>query len=212
MPSLGLHTVNDRIDPCPWSRHHRLRRLSSPAFVPTTARVLSSSNGPPNLLARLGLYLARAARARLGDRGRSKVLQGLSFEDWNRAFKPNRTGYDWLSRDEAEVDKYIADDRCGFPVTTSLWVQLLEALPALTRGENLAKIPKRLPIYVVAGSEDPLHEKTKNLRLLLKAYEKAGISDVTYRAYPGARHEVFNETNRAEVIREMTEWLTRKVG
>lgn len=176
------------------------------------AVVLSGTNGPPSLLARAGLYVAKAERARLGEKGRSKVLQGLSFDDFNRKFAPTRTAYDWLSRDEAEVDKYVNDDRCGFPATTSLWVQLLEAMPVPTRPENLGKLPKSLPIYVVAGAEDPVHEKTKNLRGLLAAYERAGISDVTYRAYPGARHEVFNETNRDEVIREMSDWLARKLG
>ena len=99
-----------------------------------------------------------------------------------------------------------------FPRSTSLWVQLLEALPKLTLPANIARIPKKLPIYVLAGGEDPVHEKTKNLRGLLAIYSKAGLSEVTYKAYPGARHEVFNETNRAEVIGEMTDWLSRKLG
>lgn len=176
-----------------------------------SAVVLSATNGPPNALARAGIFVARAERARLGDRGKSRLLQGLSFDGFNRAFRPNRTAFDWLSRDEAEVDKYVKDDRCGFAATASLWVQLLEALPGLLQPDVVAQIPKTLPLYVLAGAEDPVHDKTRNLKGLLDAYAKGGMTDVTYRVWPGARHEVFNETNRAQVIAEMTEWLSQKI-
>lgn len=176
-----------------------------------SAVVLSATNGPPNALARAGIFVARAERARLGERGKSRLLQGLSFDGFNRAFRPNRTAFDWLSRDEAEVDKYVHDNRCGFAATTSLWVQLLEALPGLLEPDVVAQIPKKLPVYVLAGAEDPVHDKTKNLKGLLDAYAKAGLQDVTYRVWPGARHEVFNETNRAQVIGEMKDWLEQKL-
>ncbi|HRI67718.1 MAG TPA: alpha/beta hydrolase, partial [Polyangium sp.] len=140
-----------------------------------SAVVLSATDGPPNALARAGVYVARAERARLGERGKSSLLQGLSFDGFNRAFRPNRTSFDWLSRDEAEVDKYVADPRCGFAVTTSLWVQLLEALPTLLQPDVVGRIPKKLPIYVLAGAEDPVHGKTKNLKGLLDAYAKTGL-------------------------------------
>lgn len=176
-----------------------------------SAVVLSATNGPPNALARAGVFVARAERMRLGDQGKSRLLQSLSFDGFNRAFRPNRTSFDWLSRDEAEVDKYVADDRCGFAASASLWVQLLEALPGLLSPEVVAKIPTNLPVYVLAGAEDPVHEKTKNLKGLLDIYAKSGMNDVTYRAWPGARHEVFNETNRTQVIAEMNDWLLQKL-
>ncbi|MDI1481369.1 alpha/beta hydrolase [Polyangium sp. y55x31] len=176
------------------------------------AVILSGTNGPPSMMARAGVLVAKAERARLGERGKSAVIQGMSFDAWNRTFSPNRTPYDWLSRDAAEVDKYVADALCGFSATTTLWVQLLGAMPSLAHPGALARIRKDLPVYVVAGSEDPVHERTKNLRGLLDAYAKAGLSDVTYRVYPGARHELFNETNRDEVIREAAEWLARKLA
>jgi alpha-beta hydrolase superfamily lysophospholipase len=187
------------------------QRIVSDEGSNLSAAVLSATNGPPNALARAGVFIARAERARVGERGKSRVLQGLSFDGFNRAFRPNRTAFDWLSRDEAEVDKYVADDRCGFPASASLWVQLLEALPGLLAPDVVARIPKTLPVYVLAGAEDPVHEKTRGLKGLLSAYAKAGLSDVTYRAWPGARHEVFNETNRAQVIAEMRDWLVQKI-
>lgn len=175
------------------------------------AAVLSASNGKPTALASAGRLVARAERKRLGARGKSPVLNGLSFDAFNKAFKPNRTGHDWLSRDEAEVDKYEADPLCGFACTTTTWIELLDGLAEIARPTNQAKIRKDLPVYILAGSEDPVSEKTKGLLQLLRAYGTAGLEDVTHHFYPGARHEVFNETNRGEVVHELLVWLRAKV-
>lgn len=169
--------------------------------------VLSGSAGKPNALASAGRLVARAERLRLGERGKSKLLQSLSFEAFNKQFAPTRTAFDWLSRDAAEVDKYVADPLCGFAVTTSLWVDVLDALGVIAAPERQARIPKELPIYVFSGSEDPVSEKTKSLEQLLAAYRLAGIRDVSHRFYPGARHEVLNETHRDEVTRDLVVWL-----
>lgn len=169
--------------------------------------VLSGSAGKPNLLASAGRLVARAERLRAGPRGTSKLLGDLSFGAFNKQFAPTRTAFDWLSRDAAEVDKYVADPLCGFDVTTTLWVDVLDALGAIAQPERQARIPKALPIYVFAGSEDPVSEKTKSLEQLLGAYRLAGIRDVSHRFYPGARHETLNETNRDEVTRDLVTWL-----
>ena len=132
------------------------------------------------------------------------------LEAFNAGFE-HRTGYEWLSRDEAEVDKYVADPLCGFECSTSTWVELLDALAEINRPANQAKIRKDLPVYILAGSEDPVSEKTKGLYQLLRAYGKAGLTDVTHHFYPGARHEIFNETNRGEVTHELLVWLRSKV-
>jgi alpha-beta hydrolase superfamily lysophospholipase len=175
------------------------------------AVVLSASNGKPSPLASAGRLVARAERKRLGPRGKSPLLDGLSFDAWNKAFKPNRTACDWLSRDEAEVDKYAADPRCGFPCTTTTWVELLDALAEIARPSNQAKVRKDLPVYIIAGADDPVSERTKGLYQLLRAYAQAGLTDVTHHFYQGARHEIFNETNRDEVTRELLFWLREKV-
>src|SRR5262249_55554460 len=135
----------------------------------------------------------------------------LSFDAFNKAFAPNRTAFDWLSRDEAEVDKYIADPLCGFPVTTQLWVDVLDALSDIARPERQAKIPSDLPVYIFAGSEDPVGEKTRSLEQLLGAYGRAGVRDVKHKFYPGARHETLNETNRDEVTRDLVAWFDAHV-
>jgi alpha-beta hydrolase superfamily lysophospholipase len=169
--------------------------------------ILSASDGPPNLLARAGRWVARLERARLGPRGRSALLQAFAFGKYNRAFRPNRTAYDWLSRDEREVDGYLADPACGFNPTTQLWIDLLDALNQLHRPPHLARIPKDLPVIVLAGELDPVSAKTRGLQKLLRLYQKAGLQKVTHRFYAGARHELFHETNRDEVTTDLISWL-----
>ncbi len=171
------------------------------------AAILSGTSGKPNALATAGRAIARAERRRLGDRGKSRLLTELSFGGFNKAFKPNRTEFDWLSRDEAEVDRYIADPHCGFMVTTSFWVEVLDALVELSRPELQARIPRDLPIYILAGARDPVGDNGKGVKQLVGAYHAAGLRRVTHRLYEGGRHEMVNETNRDEVIRDLMGWL-----
>jgi alpha-beta hydrolase superfamily lysophospholipase len=173
--------------------------------------VLSGSSGKPKLLAQAGRLVARIERARLGRRGRSDLLTNLSFGAFNKAFAPNRTAFDWLSRDEREVDAYVADPLCGFTVTTQLWVDVLDGVATYSSPERQKKIPRDLPVYVFAGGDDPVGEKTRSLDQLLGAYAQAGLVDVTHRFYPGARHETLNETNRDEVTRDLVAWLDAHV-
>jgi alpha-beta hydrolase superfamily lysophospholipase len=169
--------------------------------------VLSGTGGKPSALAAAGRLIARLERLRLGPRGRSTLLQAFSFGAFNKQFAPARTPFDWLSRDAAEVDKYIADPLCGFAASVQLWIDLLDALGDVTSAARQARIPKGLPIYVIAGSNDPVGGNSKSVRELLDAYRAAGLERMTYRFYEGARHELFNETNRDEVTRDLIQWL-----
>lgn len=171
------------------------------------AAVLSSTNGKPPAIATAGRYVARFERWRLGKRGRSSVIDAMSFQDFNRKFKPNRTGFDWLSRDEAEVDAYIADPLCGFLCSVQLWIDLLDAAPVFTATANQQKIRSDLPIYLFAGDQDPVGEMGRSVRALAQDYAAAGIQDVTCRLYEGARHETLNETCRDEVTADLLAWL-----
>jgi alpha-beta hydrolase superfamily lysophospholipase len=171
--------------------------------------VLSGSSGKPDALASAGKVVAKLERLRLGERGKSKLLTNLSFGGWNRQFSPTRTEYDWLSSDPAEVDRYIDDPRCGFPVSTELWVELLRELEEIARPENQARVPKDLPVYIFSGSRDPVGGNRKSVEQLVSAYRAAGIKDITLRFYPDGRHESLNEVNRDEVTRDLIAWLDR---
>ena len=169
--------------------------------------VLSGTSGKPSALAMAGRLIARLERLRRGPRGRSALLQSLAFDGFNKQFAPARTAFDWLSRDTAEVDKYIADPLCGFAVAIQLWIDVLDGLSAATSAQHQARIPKRLPIYVISGSCDPVGGNTRSVAQLLAAYRQAGLDRIAHHFYADARHELFNETNRDEVTRDLITWL-----
>jgi alpha-beta hydrolase superfamily lysophospholipase len=171
--------------------------------------VLSGSSGKAPAIAAAGRFVARGERLRLGVRGTSPLLVQMMFGAFNKPFEPARTPFDWLSRDPAEVDKYVADPACGFPFSTQLAIDLLDALPGLSAPASLAPIRKDLPIYIFSGEKDPVGA---NIQSLIDAYKAAGFSRVTSRIYPGARHETLNETNRDEVTRDLVAWLNGVVG
>lgn len=174
--------------------------------------VLSGTSGKPNALAAAGRTLARVERRRLGPRGRSALLMKLSFGAFNDAFKPTRTPFDWLSRDAAEVDRYAADRRCGFPVTASLWVDVLDGIAEVAKPEMQARIAKDLPVYIFAGGDDPVGERSKSVLQLIGALKAAGLRRVEHCIYAGGRHEMLNETNREEVTRDLLAWLASAVA
>ena len=173
------------------------------------AAIMSGTSGKPPAIAKVGIYVAKLERARLGKRGQSALLNTLGFGAFNKAFKPTRTAFDWLSRDPAEVDKYIADKRCGFVATSQLWVDLLGGLDTIASANNQARVNKDLPLYIFAGARDSVGEHTASVQQLIGAYQKAGLKNVEHRFYPGARHETLNETNRSEVTADLLAWLHR---
>jgi alpha-beta hydrolase superfamily lysophospholipase len=165
---------------------------------------LSGSNGKPPAIATLGRLIAREERLRLGKRGKSNLIFQMWFGEFNKPFKPARTDFDWLSRDERQVDAFVADPLCGFPFTTQLAIDVLDALPYVTSRKSLAAIRKDMAVYVFSGERDPVGANIKGLIQDLKA---AGFTELTTRIYPGARHETLNETNRDEVTRDLIAWL-----
>ncbi|MBV4452280.1 MULTISPECIES: alpha/beta hydrolase [Pseudomonas] len=168
--------------------------------------ILSGSNFQPVALYRAARLIARAERLRQGLRGRSALIELLSFGSFNKAFKPNRTAFDWLSRDPVEVDRYIDDPLCGFRCTNQLWVDLLGGLQQISKASNLAQIDPGLPILVMGGECDPVSEG-KRLTSLAHALREAGCQHLQLNIYPQARHEVFNETNRDQVTADVLMWL-----
>jgi alpha-beta hydrolase superfamily lysophospholipase len=170
-----------------------------------SAVVLSGASGQPNALAQSGRLTARLERMRLGPRGHSKLIQSLTFDAFNKRFQPARTRFDWLSRDPAEVDKYVVDPLCGFSASTQLWIDMLDAWADIAR--SCEAVPTSLPIYVISGTNDPVSAGTKALLPMLDQFRAAGLN-VESKFYPEARHELLNETNREEVTRDLVQWIS----
>lgn len=134
----------------------------------------------------------------------------VGLEAFNEGFE-QRTGYEWLSRDEAEVDKYVADPWCGFETPPETIPMLFAGAARLADPQALAGIRKDLPLLIASGSDDPLAGGGQLVELLAQRYRDAGLTDVTLKVYGGARHEIFNETNRDEVTADVVGWLQTRV-
>ena len=173
--------------------------------------ILSASNFQPVALYRSASLIARFERWRQGPKGRSALIEWLSFGSFNKAFKPNRTAYDWLSRDPAQVDAYAHDPLCGFRCTNQLWIDLLGGLQQISKASNLAQIDPALPLLVMGGACDPVSEG-KRLEVLANALRNAGNRNVQLTIYPQARHELFNEIHRDEVTADVIAWLNQALG
>jgi alpha-beta hydrolase superfamily lysophospholipase len=131
---------------------------------------------------------------------------------FNAAFEPARTAFDWLSRDEDQVDSYIADPGCGFGLDITGGKDMFGAARQLADPSRVASMRSDLPVFVTVGDMDPVNGQLALVHVLVGRYEAAGLTDVTLKVYDGARHEVFNETNRSEVFGDLGEWLEKKLS
>lgn len=129
----------------------------------------------------------------------------------NSVYANPRTAYDWLSRDPKEVDRYIADPFCGIRFSDASAASFAVLREQELSPAALARVRPGLPVYVFVGDEDPINEKLTRVTPLIDAYKAAGL-DVVLKVYPGGRHEMLNETNRAEVVEDLLVWLTEAVG
>ncbi len=160
-----------------------------------------------DLIAGASLSGSRAAVGIAVDTSRRGDLTSL-----NADFEPARTPFDWLSRDSVEVDKYIADPACGFGLNAEGMRAMAESMLRTAVPSELVRIRKDLPIYIFAGDQDPVNQHLEALRPLAARYRAAGLTDVVEKYYPGGRHEMLNEINRAEVFNDLLAWLTRRFG
>lgn len=138
--------------------------------------------------------------------------QPIDLSVFNAPFQPARTDYDWLSRDEATVDAYVADPRCGFGIDTGSARAMFAGARRGADPAQVAAIRPDLPLYIAVGEADPVNGGLALLTPLAERYRAAGLTDVTVRTYPDARHEILNETNRDQVIAELIRWIDRVVA
>lgn len=174
--------------------------------------ILSGSNGEPTKLTPFGILISRLEIKLFGRKHTSKVMDKLSFGNFNKKFKPNRTSYDWLCSVDSEVDKYIANEHCGFVCSSSFYYDLLRGLKEIHNEKNFISIPNELPIYILAGDMDPVGFFGKGIMNLYEKLKNNGIKDVKYKLYKDKRHEILNEDNKEEVMNDISIWLLDKVN
>ncbi len=141
----------------------------------------------------------------------SSLLNAMAFGTYNNKIEHKRTEYDWLTRDSKVVDAYIADPLCGFIPTAGLLKDMMSGLRYIQEPAHLQRMKKNLPVLFVSGSDDPVGGYGKGVKQVVRAFQEAGMEDVTVRLYPLCRHELLNELNREEVMEFLLQWLRKQV-
>jgi alpha-beta hydrolase superfamily lysophospholipase len=171
--------------------------------------ILSGSTGISSVDAAVLPLAAQAAQGEAADEP-SELFVGL-FSSMNEPFEPAETPFDWLSRDKAEVQKYVDDPWCGFPFTNGMAYEFIRGMANLFDPAREARIPKTLPVYCISGELDPVGAKDGVMALVNRYRDELGLRDTRCRIYPGARHEILNETNRDQVHADILAWLGERV-
>jgi alpha-beta hydrolase superfamily lysophospholipase len=171
--------------------------------------ILSATNGKNDPLLGTGISVAWLQMKLFGSTYRSKLIDSLSFGKFNAAFKPNRTVNDWLSRDNDEVDKYVADPLCGFVCSALFFYYFFSGIKDALQTNNIKTIPANVPVYAFAGDKDPVGLQGKGFLELIKKWKAAGSTDISYHLYKDGRHEMLNEINRHEVVNDLVNWLRK---
>jgi len=172
--------------------------------------ILSGTRGPGDFKVKAGIPFLTILALLRGQRKGSSMAKSLADGQYDKPFKPNRTPFDWLSRDENEVDKYADDPFCGKLCSTGFYRDLAKGLYSIHRAKAMAKIKRDLPVYVFSGSADPVGDMGASPTALVNEYRHLGIGDLEFVLYPGARHETFNETNREEVMDNLLSWINKR--
>lgn len=154
----------------------------------------------------VGIQLANTLIKQNGPYYRSELLDTIAFGAYNRKTE-KRTDCDWVSRDTNEVDKFIADDLCGYKYTVSGMKALFLTLKAVSTRRWYNSVPLSMPILLLSGSMDPIGDYSKGVNEVYKTLKKTGHKYVTMKLYDGARHEILNEINRKEVYEDIIRWL-----
>ncbi len=161
------------------------------------------------------LPAAAAVKKLAGGRGGKKpckALDRLAFGSYNNAIRKPKTPFDWLSRDAASVAAYITDPYCGFVFSASAFGDLFTGLYRANKREWFSSVPKDLPLLLVSGDQDPVGDYGRGVRRVRDGLQTAGVKDVQLKLYPGGRHEMLNELNRAQVYQDILGFLQKESG
>ena len=169
--------------------------------------ILSGTGQQPKALVLGGKLLSSIEIRKNGGKYKSEMLNNIAFGKYNDGFETPRTISDWISRDEAEVDKYIEDPLCGYIPSAGLFHDMMCGIDFITKARNVQRMNKSLPVYFMSGDADPVGENGKGVLRAYKSFLSAGMKDVAVKLYHGGRHEMLNELNRDEVYKDILNWI-----
>ncbi len=176
-----------------------------------TGAVICGSAWMPGAVIGAGKLLADMICKKNGEQKPSKLLQTMMFGSYNKKIEHPRTPCDWLTRDNKIVDAYVADPLCGFIPSAGLVRSMMEGLQYIQNSKNLDAMRKDLPVFFIAGGDDPVGSYGTGVRQAVEGFKKHGMELVDVKIYPLCRHEILNEINRREVYEDVADWIEKIV-
>lgn len=157
------------------------------------------------------LALATVQKVILGADHASKLINMLSFGAYNKQIKLPQTPFDWLSRNEDNVRKYIKDPMCGFTFTVNGFQTLFKLIYNLHDKGKLSKMPKNLPVFFLSGADDPVGDYGRSVESVYQSFKEIGMENVQMKLYPEDRHEILNEVDKEDVYWDIYRWILHRV-
>lgn len=177
-----------------------------------TGAVICGTGWQPAAVLKAGIGISKAICKSKGAKKPSMTLQKIAFGSYNRKVEHPRTDYDWLSRMNNVVDAYVEDPLCGFIPSAGLIRDMLLGINFIQDNKNLQKMNKSLPVLFVAGGDDPVGNYGEGVRKTAKKFKTVGMENVTTQIYPLCRHEILNEMNKADIYRDISNWMNKIIG
>ncbi len=175
-----------------------------------SAAVICGTGWQPAFALPAAIKMVEAVCKKSGETEPNEALQNLVFGSYNKRVEHPRTRFDWLTRDKAQVDAYIAHPKCGFTASAGLLRELMKGIRYIEKPRSLNAMRKELPVFFIAGGDDPVGSYGKGVKKSAEAFRKAGMQDVSLRIYPLGRHEILNEINKEEVYEDVFRWIREK--
>ena len=179
-------------------------------FSGDVEKVVLCGAGSKNPAVGPGLLVAKMVVNKKNKYQKAKLLNNLMFGNFNKIIKEPRTGYDWLSYNQENVDKYIADPLCGFGPTNGFCLEFIKGMAPLFKKKNFERVSKDQKLFIITGEEDPVSNYSKFTLDLEKRYKAIGLKDVSIKVYKGMRHEILNEDGRQEVYNDILEFFNKQ--
>lgn len=172
--------------------------------------IVMGTGSKSDFILAVGKLVCRISAFVKGWEYRSNLVNSMAFGGFNKKFAHETTGSNWLSRNPVNAQNYAKDPLCNFVFTVNAYYQMFCGIQAVNRQERNEKVPKTLPIFFVAGREDPVGNFGKSVENIYKNYKSCGIQDVSIKLYEKDRHEILNEVDRRIVFEDLLRWMEKR--
>lgn len=174
--------------------------------------IIMGTGSKPDWLLSLGIGFTRVLTMIHGENYRSNYINNRAFGSYNKRFLPARTSHDWLTKEAAKVDEFEQDSRNDFIFSLNAYETLFRIIKYIQKEENFENVPRELPLFLVAGEDDPVGDFGEGVKKVYEQYKKLGYQNIAMKLYPEDRHEILNETDREIVYQDISNWVMEQIS